>query len=208
MLSTSFALAQAPDYSGLLKKDKLKYMNTYGFVILKSKDTIIAKVDYDKYTNTPTINSSNELIVNYPEELESFSYENRVPLESIDTFYFGFPRTLNVVKQSEGKFVNLEKIEDGKYKVYKNTSIGDEGAVMTLPSSQGIGSTIHTGPSVVTTLYISKNDEELICIDGDKEQKRLKLANLLKEELNEKKLSKLKTRNVRIIELFKRINEN
>ncbi len=206
LISTSFGFAQVPDYSNLSRKDKLKYMNTYGFVILKSKDTILAKVDFKKYSNTPMINSSNELILDYPDELEIYSYQNRIPLESIETFYYGFPRLFNVVKQCEGRFVNLETIEEGKYMVYKKVTESGGGTVMTMPSSQGLGTPMQTGPTVITTLYISKNEGELVCIDGDNEQKRLKLAKLLEGELNAKKLSKLKTRNVKVIELFKKIN--
>lgn len=208
LLSVFTGFTQVPDYSNLLRKDKLKLMNYYGFVILKSKDTIFTKVDFNKYSNTPKINSNNELILTYPDELEIYSYLTSIPLESIETFYFGYPHRLNIVKKSEGKYVNLEIVEDGKFKVYKNISESGGGNIMTLPSSQGFGTPIQTAPRIITTLYISKNDEEIICIDGDKNQKRLKLAKFFRGELNEKKLSKIKTRNSKVIELFKKLNVN
>jgi len=55
-------------------------------------------------------------------------------------------------------------------------------------------------------LYLSKENSEMVHIIGDKKEKRKQLANILKNDLDPKKLKKLQTSNYDIIKLVKKLN--
>lgn len=202
----NISYSQAPDYSVLSKKEKLQFMNYYGFIILKTKDTIIGKVKCNTSYNALYAKTADTLSISYPKELEPFTYKKRIALSNIDKFYFGQPPKFNIVKKYGDKYVNLEIVEEKRYRIYiqKLLIIEDNRMLMynwntSLPNS----SSSYTLDEI---LYISKNDGNLICIQGTKHEKRRQLFKLLKDELSDRKVSKLNTSNYRIIELFKKLN--
>ncbi|MEL6556928.1 MAG: hypothetical protein AAFQ94_02015 [Bacteroidota bacterium] len=201
-------LSQDIDYSQLSRKEKLKFLNYYGYVILNSQDTIYAEVKIDKSTNTPIITRSNQLTLTYPGDLEKYAYKTKVSLDSIKCFYFGYPRKLNVVKLYDGKSVNLEKIAFGRYELYKEVYYEKEPMhfLTSMPDSNTSSSS--TGKEIIEVLYISKKNGKLHRLDGDRQEKKKMLATLFEGDLSEKKLSKIKTANYKVIELVNRLNAN
>jgi hypothetical protein len=54
--------SQTPNYSELSKKDKFKFMNSYGFLIKKSGDTLLTQIKVYKGTNVPEIDQDQKLL--------------------------------------------------------------------------------------------------------------------------------------------------
>jgi hypothetical protein len=205
-LTVSFlSFSQIPDYSDLSRKDQLKLMNYYGFLIKKSGDTLIVKIKLDKRTNVPIINDNNELLLDYPKGLEKYAHIDRIALNMVDRFYFGIPRRFNIVKKYDTTHINLELIEEKKFSIYSRSQIETrDGTNITGTGFAGLPSQSYNVE--IKTIYLSKGNGDLVHINGNNKEKREKLAKLLKSEIEPKKLNKIKTSYDKIIRLIKKLN--
>ncbi|WP_394747860.1 hypothetical protein [Spongiimicrobium salis] len=110
LLSPFVLISQIPDYSDLSRRDKLKFLNYYGYVQLKSGDTIYCKVKHDFNDEIIAISNDDEAIVSYPKELKQYKYKKKIPLKDIDKLFFGFPKkTIKLVKEYSGKQLYLKR---------------------------------------------------------------------------------------------------
>ncbi|WP_378172391.1 hypothetical protein [Aquimarina sp. SS2-1] len=205
ILITSFSFSQQPNYSDLSRIDKLKLMNYYGFLITKTEDTVIAKIELNKGTNVPIVTENSEIFLEYPKELQKYKYVEKIDLRLLDKFYFGLPRRFNVIRKYDSTYINLEVIEEKKYRIYRRNEIGtayNNG----LHNNTGGFTYSQSYNAEFKILYIAKENGDLIRIDGTPREKKAKLTELLKNELDEKELKRIRTRNDKIIELFKKLN--
>lgn len=114
-------LAQIPDYSDLSRRDKLKFLNYYGYVQLKSGDTIYCKVKHDFDNEIIAISNDDEAMVSYPKELKQYTYKKKIPLKDIDKLFFGFPKkTIKLVKDYDGKHIYLKRPKKTGINIFKN----------------------------------------------------------------------------------------
>lgn len=200
-----YSQVEYPDYSNLTRKEKLKLMNVHGFVILVNGDTLFAKISNIKQTSVPITTAEQELIVTYPKELQEYKYLDKIPLNTIQKFYHGFPRRrYTEVRLYNDNLVLLEKVIQGKFCVFRESSVSG-GGMISMPNSGTFG-TQTTAVQEVYHLYVSKDNGELVSLKGKNKEIKQKLIQFLKGELDEKKLNKIKTRNDKIIELFKKLN--
>ncbi|MFT7083922.1 MAG: hypothetical protein ACJAT0_002419 [Nonlabens sp.] len=200
------AFSQTPNYLELSKRDKFKFMNSYGFLIKKSGDTLLTQIKVYKGTNVPEIDQDQKLLLAYPEDLQEYADVDRIALKEVDRFYFGFPGRFNVVKKHDTTFVPLEVIEEKTFHLYVRTQKETQpGSFTSIPFGNGMSYTMAYDIEV-KTLYLSKENSEMVHIIGDKKEKRKQLASILKNDLDPKKLKKLKTSNYDIIKLVKKLN--
>jgi hypothetical protein len=115
------AFSQTPNYSELSKRDKFKFMNSYGFLIKKSRDTLLTQIKVYKGTNIPEIDQDQKLLLAYPEGLQEYADVDRIALKEVDRFYFGFPSRFNVVKKHDTRCIPLEVIEEKTFHLYVRT---------------------------------------------------------------------------------------
>ncbi len=185
-------------------------MSIYGFVVTTTQDTIIAEIDYNPKNNVATVTGLNDLILKYPDRLEPYSYLERLPLSDIHKFYYGHPKTYNIVLPYKNTFINLELVTKGKYTLYQNQSekwVKYSNVAYLNANNQWVGGIGNTKVlEEVTSLFLITSSDSLIAIKGDKIQRRNLLKPILKEEMSDKKLKRLNTSNFRLIELFKEIN--
>jgi hypothetical protein len=159
-------------------------------------------------TNVPEIDQDQKLLLAYPEDLQEYADVDRIALKEVDRFYFGFPSRFNVVKKHDTTFVPLEVIEEKTFHLYVRTQKETQPSSFTpIPFGNGMPFTMAYDIEV-KTLYLSKENSEIIHIMGDKKEKREQLASILKNDLDPKKLKKLKTSNYDIIKLVKKLNSN
>ncbi|MFT6799294.1 MAG: hypothetical protein ACJAWA_001423 [Nonlabens sp.] len=95
-----------------------------------------------------------------------------------------------------------------KFNLYVRTQKETQpGSFTSIPFGNGMSYTMDYDIEV-KTLYLSKENSEMVHIIGDKKEKRKQLVSILKNDLDPKKLKKLKTSNHDIIKLVKKLNSN
>ena len=227
--------AQIPDYSDLSRRDKLKFLNYYGYIQLKSGDTIYCKVKYDFNNDIVSISNEGEAIVSYPKELKDYEYQKKIPLNDIDKLFFGFPKkTEKLVKAYNGRHIYIKrpkkiglkdlimadydyrsgpivvtKILEGKYTLYKTLIISENSNFFNIGYSRKTDS-FGNGSGIVflTELYLQKPNGPLIAILGDrkKEESKKILTTFLKDDIDPAKLKKLRMRTDKITAFLKALN--
>jgi hypothetical protein len=186
-------------------------LNKYGFVILKTGDTILAHVKYEFAYNKPKLSDENELRLKYPKHLKKYAYKEKISLSEIQKFYFGSPPIYQVVKKYRNQFINLEVVSLGRYNVYKrHTSAKVKNYAQPLDSSFPMR--LGSSSTIIEILYIQKDDGPLVKI-YDEEHDLQTLETIFTSDLSKEEIKKLiKGRNIeninnKIIEVIKKLNQ-
>ncbi len=217
ILGTSMVYSQIPDYTNLSKKEKLRFINGYGFLELTTGDTIYVKIETLRDVNVPKIDKYGKIHLSYPKLLKKYAYKKTISLDSVSRFFYGRPRRFRNVIRRNNRSIDLETISLGKYNLYKrdfyildayddSNYAGSKFVQMADGSSMRV-SKRSRGPLVTEMLYIQKaSDDSIYRLYGRAYTKTRILSELLKDDMTDKQLKKLKGRNDRIIEAIKNLN--
>ena len=213
------AFSQIPNYKNLTQKEKLRFINGYGFLELTTGDTIYAKIETLRDVNVPKIDKSGKIHLSYPQLLEKYSYKSTISLDSVSRFFYGRPRRFRNVLSYNNRYIDLETITLGKYNLFKrdfyildahdDSNYAGSKFIQTADGVPIMVSKRSRGPLITEMLYIQKAPyDSLYRLYGHKYTKTRILSELLKEDMTEKQIKKLKGKNDRIIEAIKELNSD
>lgn len=115
----SFQLnAQIPDYSELTKRDKIYFLNYYGYIKMKSGDTIFGAVKRIKSKGW-SLDDNPKLIIKYAKQFEKYKYLKEIPISQVDMYYDTFHKKYNYIKKLNRNYLILNKVVDGKIQIYE-----------------------------------------------------------------------------------------
>jgi len=210
--------AQIPDYARLTKKQKIRYLNGYGFIITTTNDTIYGVVRGNQAKGAATLNKKKQIKVNYPRDLEKYSYLTEIPLSQIKYYYNVGYRTHKYVRKVGSEYFIFDKIVEGKISIFERNEIKYKlfVSINIDVGTGGVGLGAGSRSKRTSQIYFEdQNDGKLILIMGrdrydvfeiSKKEIKENFINFFQNKVENKELEKIKPRKSKLIEFVKKYN--
>ncbi|RNC86357.1 MAG: hypothetical protein ED556_08675 [Winogradskyella sp.] len=222
LLSSISLNAQKPDYSQLTKKEKLYFLNGYGYIKLKDGDTIFGVAKRVK--GKRKLNNLNfkkveffprSLKVVYPRKLEKYSYLDEIPISEIEMFYkVAVPGEYYYVRELKKNTLILNKVTDGDVVTYSRDIYKSSQLFDAIAGGNPINTPFNGFSKSTSEIYFEGENGKLIEIIGtdeygftDKKDIRKHFIDFFKDEYELEVLEKVKPRYKKIIEFVEKHNK-
>ena len=202
-----------PDYSKLTKREKLIFLNGYGFVVTIENDTIYGVVRGNQAKGAATLNKKKQIKIKYPRDLEKYTYLTEISINKIKLYYSVSYRTFKYIRKVDSEYYIFDKIVEGKVSIYERNKI-EYRLFLNVLINAGGGMGMGIVPKTTNHIYFENgNDSELVeimnndlYISTSKKEIKKNFINFFKDKVDREKLEKIKPRKNKLIEFVKKYN--